>query len=133
MGRITQPGRGGTPRAARRYCTQLRQDGLLINHRTGPERCPGSLLAPAELPAVANWLPLLPELTEHGQRHAHQVLMDDLNVRYVLQAASADTSPVQTETPERSTSLQDPAATSRPAGSPDPSALREDPPDPPAT
>jgi hypothetical protein len=47
---------------------------------------PGSLLASAELPAVANWLPLLLGLTEHGQRHAHQILMDDLNVRYVLQA-----------------------------------------------
>jgi hypothetical protein len=25
-------------------------------------------------------------LTEHGQRHAHQTMMDDLNIRYVLQA-----------------------------------------------
>jgi hypothetical protein len=25
-------------------------------------------------------------MTEHGQRHAHQVLLDELNVRYVLQA-----------------------------------------------
>jgi hypothetical protein len=66
--------------------TQLRQDGTLINHRTGPERCPGSLLAPADLPTVASWLPLLAGLTEHGQRHAHQTMLDDLNIRYVLQA-----------------------------------------------
>jgi hypothetical protein len=66
--------------------TQLRQDGTLINHKSGPGRCAGSLLAPADLPAVANWLPLLPGLTEHGQRHAHQVMLDDLNTRYVLQA-----------------------------------------------
>jgi hypothetical protein len=66
--------------------TQLRQDGTLINHKSGPSRCPGSLLLPAELPAVANWLPLLSGLTEHGQRHAHQVMLDDLNIRYVLQA-----------------------------------------------
>jgi hypothetical protein len=66
--------------------TQLRQDGTLINHKTGPERCPGSLLPPADLPALANWLPLLTGLTEHGQRHAHQTMLDDLNVRYVLQA-----------------------------------------------
>ena len=45
---------------------------------TAPDRCPGSLLAPAELPAVASWLPLLAGLTEHGQRHAHQTMLDDL-------------------------------------------------------
>ena len=31
-------------------------------------------------------VPLIPGLTEHGQRHAHQTMMDDLNIRYVLQA-----------------------------------------------
>jgi hypothetical protein len=66
--------------------TQLRLDGTLINHPAGLDQCAGSLLPPAELPALANWLPLLPGLTEHGQRHAHEVLMYDLNVRYVLQA-----------------------------------------------
>lgn len=66
--------------------TQLRQVGTLINHKSGPDRCAGSLLPPAGLPAVANWLPLLPGLTEHGQRYAHQVMLDDLNIRYVLQA-----------------------------------------------
>ena len=34
---------------------------------------------------LSNW-PLLTGLTEHGQRHAHQVMLDDLNIRYVLQA-----------------------------------------------
>jgi hypothetical protein len=66
--------------------TQLRQDGTLINHKTGPERCRGSLLPPAALPTLASWLPLLTGLTEHGQRHAHQTTLDDLNIRYVLQA-----------------------------------------------
>ena len=66
--------------------TQLRQDGTLINHKSGPDRCAGSLLPPADLPAVASWLPLLTGLTEHGQRHAHQTMLDDLNIRYVLQA-----------------------------------------------
>lgn len=66
--------------------TQLRQDGTLINHKSGPGRCAGSLLPPVDLPAVASWLPLLTGLTEHGQRHAHQTMLDDLNIRYVLQA-----------------------------------------------
>jgi hypothetical protein len=64
----------------------LWQDGTLIDHKSGRSRCAGSLLPPTDLPAVANWLPLLPGLTEHGQRHAHQVMLDDLNIRYVLQA-----------------------------------------------
>ena len=77
-------GFGRCPACAR--STQLRQDRTLISHKVGPERCPGSLLAPADLPTVASWLPLLPGLTEHGQRHAHQTMLDDLNIRYVLQA-----------------------------------------------
>jgi len=43
-------------------------------------------MPPADPPSLASWLPLLPGMTEHGQRHAHQVLLDELNVRYVLQA-----------------------------------------------
>ena len=65
--------RPGWVRPGRSVCarsTQLRQDGTLINHKTGPERCPrGSLLLAAALPVVADWLPLLAGLTEHGQRH----------------------------------------------------------------
>lgn len=38
--------------------TQPRQDGTVINHRTGADRCAGSLLPPAEMPALANWPPL---------------------------------------------------------------------------
>jgi integrase len=66
--------------------TQLRLDGTLIRHPAGPERCPGSGMPPADPPSLASWLPLLPGMTDHGQRHAHQVLLDGLNVRYVLQA-----------------------------------------------
>jgi hypothetical protein len=77
-------GFGRCPICAR--STQLRQDGTLISHKTGPERCAGSLLPPGDLPALASWLPLLAGLTEHGQRHAYQTMLDDLNFRYVLQA-----------------------------------------------
>jgi MFS family permease len=63
--------------------TQLRLDGTLINHRSGADRCAGSLLPPAELPVLATWLALL---TEDGQQHGHQVMLDGLNIRYVLQA-----------------------------------------------
>jgi len=66
--------------------TQLRKDGLLILHGTKDDRCPGSEQLPADPPPLASWLPLIPGLTEHGQRHAHQTMMDDLNIRYVLQA-----------------------------------------------
>jgi integrase len=66
--------------------TELKLDGTLIRHKNGDDECPGSLQLPAEPPPLANWLPLLPGLTEHGQRHGHQVTLDDLNVRYVLQA-----------------------------------------------
>jgi excisionase family DNA binding protein len=51
---------------------------------------------PADEPSLAkrltallhrpNWLPLLPGLTEHGQRHAHHGMLDYLNIRYMLQA-----------------------------------------------
>jgi integrase len=81
---VAREGFGRCPACAR--STQLRLDGTLINHRTGDERCPGSTMVPGDLPAVASWLPLLAGLTEHGQRHAHQTLLDDLNIRYVLQA-----------------------------------------------
>jgi hypothetical protein len=66
--------------------TQLRADGALILHGPRDDRCPGSGQLPGEPPPLASWLPLIPGLTEHGQRHAHQTMMDDLNVRYVLQA-----------------------------------------------
>ncbi|HYK30339.1 MAG TPA: hypothetical protein VEV63_00200, partial [Streptosporangiaceae bacterium] len=32
------------------------------------------------------WLPLKPDLTLHGLRHGHQTWLDDLGIRYVLQA-----------------------------------------------
>jgi hypothetical protein len=79
-------GKGSAVALSARGARKLRQDGTLINHKADDGRCPGSVLPPADLPAVANWLPLLPGLTEHGQRHAHQVMLDDLNIRYVLQA-----------------------------------------------
>jgi hypothetical protein len=44
------------------------------------------MLPPADPPPLASWLPLIPGLTEHGQRHGHQTTLDELGVRYVLQA-----------------------------------------------
>jgi hypothetical protein len=35
---------------------------------------------------VASWLPLRSGLTPHGLRHGHQTWLDDLGIRYVLQA-----------------------------------------------
>ena len=64
----------------------LRQDGTLIRHKLGAERCPGSEGQPVEPPSLASWLPLRPGLTPHGLRHGHQTWLDDLGVRYVLQS-----------------------------------------------
>jgi integrase len=65
---------------------QLRQDGTLIRHKIGAERCAGSEGHPDEPPSLASWLPLRPGLTPHGLRHGHQTWLDDLGVRYVLQS-----------------------------------------------
>jgi integrase len=65
---------------------QLRQDGTLIRHKIGAERCPGSGMVPAEPASLASWLPLRPGLTPHGLRHGHQTWLDELGVRYVLQS-----------------------------------------------
>ena len=64
----------------------LRRDGLIIGHKTGDTRCPGSGQEPAEPVPVASWLPLRAGLTPHGLRHGHQTWLDDLGVRYVLQS-----------------------------------------------
>jgi integrase len=64
----------------------LRTDGVLIGHNAGQNRCSGSGSEPRELPALANWLPLRVGLTAHGLRHGHQTWLDDLGIRYVLQA-----------------------------------------------
>jgi hypothetical protein len=64
----------------------LRHDGLVISHKTGNARCPGSVQEPAEPASVASWLPLRPGLTPHGLRHGHETWLDDLGVRYVLQS-----------------------------------------------
>ena len=64
----------------------LRRDGLVISHKTGNVRCPGSVQEPAEPVPVASWLPLRPGLTPHGLRHSHETWLDDLGVRYVLQS-----------------------------------------------
>jgi hypothetical protein len=65
---------------------QLRQDGTLIRHKIGAERCTGSEEPPGESVSLASWLPLCPGLTPHGLRHGHQTWLDDLGVRYVLQS-----------------------------------------------
>jgi len=67
---LTAPGPLSTPRLAGKdgsgrcpVCTrtiQLRQDGTLIRHKIGPERCIGSEESPAEPIALASWLPLRP-------------------------------------------------------------------------
>ena len=64
----------------------LRRDGLVVSHKTGDVRCPGSGQEPAEAVPVASWLPLRAGLTPHGLRHGHQTWLDDLGVRYVLQS-----------------------------------------------
>ena len=69
-----------------RQSIQLRSNGTLINHRSKNDLCAGSQEEPASLPAVASWLPLKPDLTLHGLRHGHQTWLDDLGIRYVLQA-----------------------------------------------
>jgi hypothetical protein len=58
-----------------------RQDGMLIRHKIGPERCAGSESLPGEPVSLASWLPLLPGLTPHGLRHGHQTWLDELGVQ----------------------------------------------------
>jgi integrase len=77
-------GSGRCPVCARTI--QLRQDGTLIRHKIGAERCIGSEEPPGEPVSLASWLPLRPGLTPHGLRHGHQTWLDDLGVRYVLQS-----------------------------------------------
>jgi hypothetical protein len=80
-------GKNGSGRCP--VCTraiQLRQDGTLIRHKVGLQRCTGSEMLPAEPISLASWLPLRPGLTPHGLRHGHQTWLDDLGVRYVLQS-----------------------------------------------
>jgi hypothetical protein len=50
----------------------LRRDGLVISHKAGDVRCPGSGQEPAENLPIASWLPLRAGLTPHGLRHGHQ-------------------------------------------------------------
>ena len=59
---------------------------MLIRHKVGADRCPGSEGLPGEPISLASWLPLRPGLTPHGLRHGHQTWLDDLGVRYVLQS-----------------------------------------------
>jgi len=54
----------------------LRRDGLVISHKTGSLRCPGSVQEPAEPVPVASWLPLRPGLTPHGLRHGHETWLE---------------------------------------------------------
>ena len=65
---------------------QVRQDGTLIRHKIGIERCPGSEASPSEPVSLASWLPLRAGLTPHGLRHGHQTWLDELGIRYVLQS-----------------------------------------------
>lgn len=65
---------------------QIRQDGTLIKHKIGTERCLGSEGPPGEPVSLASWLPLRPGLSPHGLRHGHQTCLDELGVRYVLQS-----------------------------------------------
>lgn len=65
---------------------QVRQDGTLIRHKIGTERCSGSEGPPDEPVSLASWLPLRPGLTPHGLRHGHQTWLDELGTRYVLQS-----------------------------------------------
>jgi integrase len=75
---------GRCPHCGRSH--RRRVDGTLINHRLGKgdETCPGSGQQPAADLAVATWLPLVPGLTPHGLRHAHQTWLEDADVHYFL-------------------------------------------------
>jgi integrase len=80
-------GKDGSGRCpACNHTIQLRQDGMLIRHKSVAERCAGSGSRPAEPAPIASWLSLRPGLTPHGLRHGHQTWLDDLGVRYVLQS-----------------------------------------------
>ena len=64
---------------------QLRQDGTLIRHKLGGERCSGSEEHPAS-PFPRQLATATPRPHPHGLRHGHQTWLDDLGVRYVLQS-----------------------------------------------
>ena len=63
-----------------------RRDGTLITHASGNSPCPGSGQPPADDPALATWLPVLPRLTPHGLRHGHQTWMEEAGTSDVLRA-----------------------------------------------
>jgi len=63
-----------------------RVDGLVIAHKSGGGRCPGSGLQPAEDLALGSWLPVSRGLTPHGFRHGHKVWMDEDQVADVLKS-----------------------------------------------
>lgn len=64
-----------------------RLDGLVIAHKAGSGRCPGSGLQPAEDLTLASWLPVSKGLTPHGFRHGHKVWMDEDQIADVLKSA----------------------------------------------
>ena len=82
--RVGKDGSGRCPGCGRTI--QVRRDGAIVRHRAKDTQCPGTGQQPAGPVPVASWLPLRSGLTPHGLRHGHQTWLDDLGIRYVLQA-----------------------------------------------
>lgn len=59
---------------------------MVISHKTGGERCPGSGQVPGEDVAVASWAPIIKGLTPHGLRHGLKVWMDEDQIPDILKS-----------------------------------------------
>jgi hypothetical protein len=64
----------------------LRRDGTVVKHKRNGAQCAGTGEWPAGPVPVASWLALRTGLTARGLRHGHQMWLDEIGVRYVLQS-----------------------------------------------
>lgn len=63
-----------------------RKDGVIVAHKSGRDRCPGSGQQPGDDIALASWLPVIEGLTPHGLRHGHKTWMDEAGIADVLKS-----------------------------------------------
>jgi len=74
----SSPGQGGCGRLA----AGLTAAGVIA----GMVGVSCTTVTPAEDPALASWLPVLPGLTPHGLRHGHQTWMEEAGVSDLLRS-----------------------------------------------
>jgi integrase len=66
------------------YAIVLRLDGMIVAHKAGAGRCPGSGQPAADDTPLACWLPVKHGLTPHGLRHSHKTWMAEDGIPEIL-------------------------------------------------